>query len=277
MQLKTLLKSATDTLHATSPTPQLDAEILLAHALKKPRTFLLASPFYLLEDSVQQYFLNLIEKRRVGQPVAYLTGSQPFWSFDLTVSEDTLIPRPETEHLIELALERLDKTAACRVVDLGTGSGAIGLAIAKERPNCQVFATDISEAALKIAELNAKQLDIKNIGFYQGDWYHALPTQSYDLIVSNPPYIAAQEISLLSTEVHFEPVVALFSEENGLKDISIILKQAPLYLNPNGFALIEHGFLQGESVRSLFSTAGFKEIFTEQDYSGHERVTRGKF
>ena len=273
--MKTLLKSATDCLAHISQTPLLDAEILLSHALQKPRVFLHTWPCYVVDDATEQKFFELIEKRRAGWPVAYLTGIQSFWSLDLTVNPDTLIPRPETERLVELALARLNKNTSYQIADLGTGSGAIGLALAKERPESQIFATDISEAALAVAKQNAKQLDIKNIQFFNGSWCEALPRQRYDLIVSNPPYVASHETALLSPETRFEPSIALFSEKDGLKDIDHILKQAPLYLKPDGCILIEHGFLQGESVRSLFKRAGFNSVFTERDYNGHERVTGG--
>jgi release factor glutamine methyltransferase len=275
MPLKILLKSAADVLRQTSQTPLLDAEILLAHVLQKPRSFLQGWPLHQIDDATEQHFLGLIKKRQKGWPVAYLTGFQPFWSFNLTVDQSTLIPRPETEHLVELALEKLDKNTTYQIADLGTGSGAVGLAIAKERPHSQIFATDMSESALKVASGNASRLGIKNIRFYQGDWCMALPNQFYDLIVSNPPYVAAHEALLLSAETRFEPAMALFAKENGLKDIGCILNQVPFYLKPGGYVLVEHGFSQGEQVRSLFEKAGFTKVFTEQDYSGHERVTGG--
>lgn len=276
MQLKNLLKSAADRLEHTSQTPLLDAEILLAHALQKPRIFLQTWPYHVVDDATEQKFFELIEKRRAGWPVAYLTGVQSFWSLDLTVNPFTLIPRPETEHLVELALTKLNKNTPYQIADLGTGSGAIGLALAKERPDSQVFATDISETALAVAKQNANQLDIKNIQFFNGSWCEALPHQRYDLIVSNPPYIAEHETALLSPETRFEPAIALFSEKDGLKDIDHILKQAPLYLKPDGCILIEHGFSQGKSIRTLFERAGFNNVFTERDYNNHERITGGR-
>lgn len=291
--LSKILKIAVDTLFHTSKTPLFDAEILLAHVLNKPRIFLHAWPMHKINKKQKDDFFELIKKRNDGCPVAYLTGTQEFWSMNFVVNEATLIPRPETEHLVESALTKLDKKANYQIVDLGTGSGAVGLSIAKELPKSQVFATDISQAALDVARLNANQLNIKNIQFYQGNWYDALPSQichvapafagvnsgwhpaKYDLIVSNPPYVSLNEVSLLSKEVEFEPYIALFSEENGLKDIQYILHHAHAYLKRGGYLLIEHGFLQGEFVRSLFETAGFKEIFTCRDYAGHERISGG--
>ena len=274
MLLKTL-KTAVDILSHASKTPLIDAEILLAHVLQKPRIFLQTWPDHQLSDEEDRCFFDLVNRRKTGVPIAYLTGFQPFWSFNLMVNESTLIPRPETEHLVELALSKLDKNTAYHVVDLGTGSGAIGLAIAKERPNSQVFATDKSQDALDMAIRNAKALNIKNIQFYQGNWCDALPANRYDMIVSNPPYVALNEISLLSSDVHFEPSTALFSGEAGLNDIFCILNQAQHYLKPDAYLLVEHGFSQGKAVRSLFETAGFHEVFTQRDYNGHERVSGG--
>jgi release factor glutamine methyltransferase len=276
MLLKTLLKIGIDRLQTNSTTPIADAQYLLAYTIKKDRIFLLTWPEKIIDDLCQKKFFELIEKRRLGWPVAYLIGTQSFWSFELTVTPDTLIPRPETEHLVVCALEKLNTHCAYQIVDLGTGSGAVGLAIAKERPCAEVFATDKSTAALRVAKLNACQLAIQNIHFYQGSWCKALPMHLYDLIVSNPPYIARTETDLLSPEVYFEPSSALFSEEEGLKDIHSILEQSLNYLKPNGWLLIEHGFSQAQKVRLLFEKVGFQEVFTRKDYSGHERVTGGK-
>lgn len=269
------LKTGVDILSHTSKAPLIDAEILLAHVLQKPRIFLHTWPDRNLSDEENCCFLDLLNRRKTGIPIAYLTGFQPFWSFNLMVNETTLIPRPETEHLVELALSKLDKNRAYQVVDLGTGSGAVGLAIAKERPKAQIFATDISHDALDIAMRNANALNINNIQFYQGNWCDALPANAYDMIVSNPPYVALNEVSLLSPEVHFEPSTALFSGENGLTDMAYILHQAKHYLKSGGYLFVEHGFSQGEEVRLLFETAGFEEIVTYLDYSGHERVSSG--
>lgn len=273
--LKVLLKTGVDRLKGKSETPLLDAKYLLIHVLQKDLAFLEAWPEFSMDHASEKSFLALIEKRAKGCPLAYLTGSQPFWSFNLRVNENTLIPRPETEHLVECALEKLDKTQHYQIVDLGTGSGAVGLAIAKERPNSQIFAVDFSEKALEIAQLNAKELGIKNITFLQGSWYEALPKRFYDLIVSNPPYVAQQERHLLSPEVHFEPETALFSDEAGLKDIGRIIRGASEYLKLGGWLMIEHGFSQGAVVRDFFERMGFESVFTRKDYAGLERVTGG--
>lgn len=273
--VKTLLKSTASLLQTVSQTPRFDAEILLAHLLQKPEIFLHAWPDYVVDDNTANRFFALIEKRRMGWPVAYLTGIQPFWSLDLTVNQSTLIPRPETECLIELALSKLHRNTAYQIADLGTGSGAISLALAKELPDSQIFATDISEAALDVARLNARKLNINNVQFFQGSWCDALPRLDYDVIVSNPPYVARHESQLLSIETQFEPDTALFSDENGLKAIHAILTQALSYLKSGGFILIEHGFSQGKQVRAMFKDKGFTCVFTERDYSNHERVTGG--
>lgn len=277
MILNLLLQKGIANLEGKTPTKAQDAACLLAYVLKKSPLFLIMYPEQVIDESLQEAFLALIEKRSQGCPIAYLTGQQPFWSMELRVTSDTLIPRPETEHLVEAALEKIPTQASYQIADLGTGSGAVGLALAKERPGSQVFATDQSTAALEIAKWNAKQLAIPNIQFYQGDWCDALPSQRYDVIVSNPPYIAVTEMGLLSPEVHFEPPTALFAEEEGLKAINTILRQAPVYLKSRGWLLIEHGFSQGKKVRALFEQSGFCEVFTQKDYAGHERVTGGVF
>lgn len=270
--IKTLLETGYQ--HLSSQT---DVQYLLSYVLKKDRSFLYRWPSYVVETPVSQAFHALIIKRKQGWPIAYLTQKQPFWSLDLTINSSTLIPRPETEHLVEVALSKIDTGQICQIVDLGTGSGAVGLALAIERPESEIFATDISEAALDVARYNADQLATQNVRFYAGDWYQALPKgQQYDLIVSNPPYIAQDERHLLSKEVYFEPLIALFSEEGGLKDIRRIIKEAPYYLKKGGWLLLEHGFLQAEKVRCLLKQRGLQSIFTQKDYAGHERVTGGQ-
>lgn len=275
--IQRLLTQAILRLTECSQTPQRDAESLLSDVLKKPRTFLYAWSDQAVSNEVKEAFFERIDKRRAGYPMAYLLGRQSFGSFDLFVNEATLIPRPETEQLVACALEKLNEHSAYRIADLGTGSGAIGLTIAKARPSSHVFATDISPEALSVAKKNAEQLHIANISFYQGNWCDALPKLAYDLIVSNPPYIAANEMHLISPEVHFEPTLALFADENGLAAIRCLLLQVPNYLKPQGYFLLEHGFAQGKSVRSLLAFAGFVEIFTWRDEAGHERVTGGKW
>jgi release factor glutamine methyltransferase len=219
--------------------------------------------------------MALANRRVAGEPVAYITGRRGFWSLDLHVSPDTLIPRPETELLVELALEHLPASGPVTVLDLGTGSGAIALALAKEQPLARIIAVDASLAALSIAQANAAELRVGNIKFMHGDWYAGLAGQRVEVIVSNPPYIEAADAHLGQGDLRFEPRSALASGEDGLDDIRVIVAEAPEHLSPNGWLLIEHGWNQGAAVRRLFSTAGFVDVVTEQDLEQRDRVTLG--
>jgi release factor glutamine methyltransferase len=218
----------------------------------------------------------LINRRINGEPVAYITGRRGFWSFDLQVTPDTLIPRPETELLVELALAYIHPNLASQVLDLGTGTGAIALAIAHERPNAHVLAVDYSEAALAVAKNNATELKIRNIEFIQSDWYSNIVSQRVDVIVSNPPYIEAADVHLQQGDLRFEPVQALTSGTDGLDAIRIIIAGAKNHLNPHAWLMIEHGWNQAEAVRNLFAQSGFVEISTEQDLGNRDRVTMGR-
>jgi len=257
-------------------TPRLDAEILLAHALAKSRAWLYAHGDDQLDVDVQRSFSGLLELRRQGQPIAYLTGRREFWSLTLSVNADTLIPRPETELLVELALQRIRPEAPSRVLDLGTGSGAIALAIARERAQAQVQAVDANARTLAMAEKNSAKLNLHNVSFLRSDWYSALACGRYDVIVSNPPYIAEGDPHLQQGDLRFEPRMALASGVDGLDAIRIIVDQASTHLLPNGWLLVEHGHEQGEAVRALFATAGFSLIETAPDLEGRERVTQGQ-
>jgi release factor glutamine methyltransferase len=254
----------------------LDAELLLAHVLNKRREFLLTWPETDLTESEQQKFLHLLEQRVLGQPIAYLIGKQAFWDFDLTVTADVLIPRPETELLVELVLERLDENKHL-LADLGTGSGAIALALAKERPQWQLVATDSNEAALNVARLNARSLQLNSIEFRQGVWLDALNNslnnELYDAIISNPPYIDKTDTHLNQGDVRFEPAQALVAEEQGLADLKQIVTQARSSLKPGAMLLLEHGYQQGEAVRQLFEQSGYNKVQTHNDLAGLERVT----
>lgn len=254
-----------------------DAEALLAKALGKNRSWLFAHADDALEEVVARRFREWIELRRQGQPVAYLTGQREFWSLPLSVSSDTLIPRPETELLVELALQRLPVDAAVAVLDLGTGSGAIALAIASERGKAQVTAVDAHPRTLAMAEKNAAKLAIGNLRLLRSDWYSALAGQRYALIASNPPYIADGDPHLLRGDLRFEPRMALASGADGLEAIRIIVAGASAHLLPGGWLLIEHGWQQGEAVRELFASAGFSAIETARDLEARERVTLGQY
>ncbi|MDE2156520.1 MAG: peptide chain release factor N(5)-glutamine methyltransferase [Xanthomonadaceae bacterium] len=254
---------------------RLDAELLLLHVLGKPRSWLFAHAGDTLEMDVQTAFSALVGRREGGEPVAYITGRQGFWSLELEVTPATLIPRPETELLVELALARLPRDAACAVADLGTGSGAVALAIASERPLAQVVATDASTAALAVARRNAQRLGIGNVAFAHGDWLAPLAGRRFALIVSNPPYIEAADPHLAQGDLRFEPAAALASGADGLDAIRRIVRAARTHLDPGGGLLFEHGWNQGAAARALLAEAGYAAVFTAQDLERRERVSGG--
>lgn len=252
------------------------AEVLLAHVLGRPRGFLKAFPECALDAAQWQTFQDLIARRAGGEPVAYLTGTREFWSLQLCVTPDVLIPRPETERLVELALERIPQHAAWRIVDLGAGSGAIALAIASERPCCTIVATDASAAALHIASDNATRLNLSNVIFHEGRWYEAVNGERFDLIVSNPPYVAPGDPHLSQGDLRFEPPAALASADDGLHDLRIIVQGATTYMKAGGWLLVEHGYDQQRAVRELFDTAGFVDVTGYADLADVPRVVAGR-
>ena len=254
-----------------------DAEILLAHVLGRSRTWLYAHADAETCADARRRFEALLARRRAGEPVAYLTGSRGFWRFELRVNADTLVPRPETERLVELALERLPEDAAWRIVDLGTGSGAIALALAAERPRAVVVATDASEGALAVARDNARALGLGNIAFRHGDWFAPLAGERFDLVASNPPYIALGDPHLDAGDLRFEPPAALSSGADGLDAIRAIAQGAPSHLSPGGWLLVEHGWEQGPAVRALFEAAGLVGVATHLDLEQRDRVTLGRY
>jgi release factor glutamine methyltransferase len=253
-----------------------DAELLLLHVLRQPRGWLFAHADDEMGMDVQTAFSALVERRAAGEPVAYITGRRGFWSLDLEVTPATLIPRPETELLVELALRHLPPDAACSVADLGTGSGAIALAIARERPRARVAATDASADALAVARRNAQRHAIGNVAFAHGDWLAPLAGQRFDLIVSNPPYIEAADPHLAQGDLRFEPPAALASGPDGLDAIRRIVRDARTHLHPGGWLLFEHGWNQGEAVRGLLAGAGYVEVFSAQDLERRDRVSGGR-
>lgn len=255
-----------------------EAELLLLHVLERPRSWLFAHATDPLAANDQAAFEALLARRVAGEPVAYLTGRRGFWTLDLEVDPATLIPRPETELLVELALERLPPDQALQLADLGTGSGAIALALASERPRAQVLATDASPGALAVAARNAARHELDNVRFAEGghDWYAPLQGVRFDLIASNPPYIASNDPHLEQGDLRFEPSTALASGMDGLDDIRRIVDGGQAHLRPGGWLLIEHGWDQGAAIRALFEATGFAEVQTVQDLEQRDRITLGR-
>lgn len=262
--------------NASTAIDRVDAEVLLAHALATPRTWLFAHATDPVDAEVAGRFASLLDRRLAGEPVAYLVGAQGFWTLDLDVSPATLIPRAETEVLVEQALSRIPGNAESRIADLGTGSGAIALALAKERPRAVVVATDASEAALEVARRNATRNGVVNVTFRQGDWCTPLAGERFHLIASNPPYIAEGDPHLDKGDLRFEPPSALSSGREGLDAIQQIVRAAPRHLDAGGWLLLEHGWDQGEAVRALLQAAGFAEMETVLDLEGRDRVSLGQ-
>ena len=270
MRVTTLLRAASARIDAV------DAEWLLAHVLERPRGWLYAHADDSVDASVRDRFEALVERRAAGEPVAYLTGTRGFWTLDLHVTADTLIPRVETELLVELALARLPANQDCHVADLGTGSGAIALAIASERPRARVVAIDASAAALDVARRNAADLGIRTVDFRQGDWCAALGDATFDLVASNPPYLAEDDAHRTLGDLRHEPEAALVSGGDGLDAIRSIVANVMAHLRPGGWLLLEHGWEQGDAVRALLVDAGFADVATQQDLEDRDRVTLGR-
>lgn len=258
-----------------SPSPRLDAELLLAAALGKPRSFLHTWPERLVSGEAAERYASYLERRRQGEPVAYILGHQGFWSLDLEVAPHTLIPRPDTELLVETALALVTLPQA-RVLDLGTGTGAIALALACERLGWQVNGVDRISEAVALAERNRERLGLGNAAFRESHWFSALGAERYDLIVSNPPYIAAQDPHLAQGDVRFEPSSALVAGTDGLDDIRLIVSQSPAHLNAGGWLLLEHGYDQAAAVRELLAREGFEAVESRRDLGGHERISLGR-
>ncbi|MBP9955889.1 MAG: peptide chain release factor N(5)-glutamine methyltransferase [Pseudomonas sp.] len=271
--IESLLKSAE---LPDSPSPRLDAELLLAHALGQSRSYLRTWPEREPDAAQCAAFAALLERRRAGEPVAYLLGRQGFWSLDLEVAPHTLIPRPDTELLVETALT-LGPGGPARVLDLGTGTGAIALAVACERPAWQVLGVDRVSEAVQLAERNRARLGLGNARFVESVWFSTLGGERFALIVGNPPYIAADDRHLNEGDVRFEPASALVAGEDGLDDIRRIVAEAPEHLEAGGWLLLEHGYDQAEAVRALFAARGFAAVESRRDLGGHQRITLGQW
>jgi release factor glutamine methyltransferase len=265
------LKAAADELKSRSDSPRLDAELLLGHVLGKDRAALRAADEAPLCASRRGAFQSLVGRRAAGAPVAYLTGEREFWSLSLQVTPAVLVPRPETEILVECALERLPRNAPCAVLDLGTGSGAIAIALASERPEATVTGTDLSAPALTLAAANAARLGLSNLRWRHGSWFDAVRGERFDLIASNPPYIAAADPALAALAA--EPALALTPGPSGLEAFAAIIAGAPAHLVRGGWLLLEHGAAQASEVIHLLLGHGFREPRTRADYAGLSRVT----
>ncbi|OLO09010.1 protein-(glutamine-N5) methyltransferase, release factor-specific [Salinicola sp. MH3R3-1] len=274
MTIDDALREATARLSA-SPTPRLDAEVLLAHLCERSRTWLYTWGDRALTDDQTARFDALLERRGEGCPVAYLTGSREFWGLDIQTSPATLIPRPDTERLVEVALESA-AAANGELLDLGTGTGAVALAFASERPGWQVTGVDRAADAVSLAQSNAERLAIANVRWLESDWFSALSGQRFDIIVANPPYIAADDPHLTRDDVRFEPRSALVAEAAGLSDLAWLARHASAYLKPEGWLWMEHGHTQAETVRNTLMHFGFLGVVSRQDLAGHERITGGQ-
>jgi release factor glutamine methyltransferase len=262
---------------ASARVEPVDAALIVAHALGRSRTWLYTHGDEVVEAAARQACERLLRRREAGEPVAYVTGRRSFWRFDLRVTPDTLVPRPETELLVELALDRLPEDRTLRIADLGTGSGAIALALALERPRAQVVATDASEAALAVASDNARALGLDNVAFLQGDWFAPLAGERFDLVASNPPYVALGDPHLDEGDLRFEPPAALASGADGLDAIRAIAHGAAAHLVAGGWLLVEHGWGQGPAVRALFEAAGLSGVATHVDLEQRDRATLGRY
>jgi release factor glutamine methyltransferase len=274
--LKSLLLQGQQQLANSSDSPRLDAEVLLGHVLQANRAHLYANPDREITATTQAAYERLLNERHTGRPVAHLTGQREFWSLPFAVTPEVLSPRPETELLVEQALKHIPADQVCEVLDLGCGSGAIAIAIASERPLCKLTATDISKAALNIARNNAATNQCDHIRFLEGRWLNAVGTQHFDVIVSNPPYIAIAEAELTDPELAYEPQLALYSGADGLDDIRLIINEAPAHLHSAGVLLLEHGFNQAAAIASLFAQHNFTEIRTHADLAAQPRVTEAR-
>ncbi len=271
--IEELLLAARSQLTPVHDSARLDSELLLAHVLNRSRAWLYTWPEHRPTPAESEQFRQLVEQRQNGTPVAYLTGQCEFWSLALEVNPATLIPRPETELLVEQALNRISPGTALRIADLGTGTGAIALSVATERPECRIVATDRCPTALATARRNADRHGITNVSFRTGDWYQPLAGEQFDIILSNPPYIADGDPHLQQGDLPFEPPTALTAGNDGLDAIRILINSGRKHLHPGGWLIIEHGFDQGAAVTRLFQQSGYHPVQSYRDLAGHDRIT----
>ncbi len=280
MSISALLQQAKNSL-SDSESPLIDAQILLCHVLDVDRSYFYKAPEEIIPEQLQKKYSDLIEKRCQGIPVAHLTGQREFWSLNLNVSKNTLIPRPETEHLVEAALEIINQGKIEHIADLGTGTGAIalslGVELSKSFPDCQIIGTDISSDALQIADQNLIKLQLKNVTLIEGSWCEALGNSMFDLIVSNPPYIAENHHCLVEGDVQHEPILALTSGADGLDAIREIIMNISNSMNSEAWLILEHGYDQKEAIQELLRERGFQKIETRQDYANLDRISLGQW
>lgn len=276
MTLRKIIDRSAGPLAAISPNPRLDAEVLAMHALGLTRSDLITRADRSLSRDEHATVEALVQRRVQGEPVAYIVGNREFWSLLLNVTPATLIPRPETELLVEQALLRIPADAELHIADLGTGSGAVALAIARERPGCQITATDICHEALAVARENAAHLDLTNVEFRRGSWLAPFHEETFDLIVSNPPYVRERDPHLDRGDVRHEPRRALVAGHDGLDAIRHIASRARKHLRSGGHLLLEHGYDQAESVASLCRWYGYRDVTSRRDLADHERVTTAR-
>ncbi|MFI4919289.1 MAG: peptide chain release factor N(5)-glutamine methyltransferase [Legionellales bacterium] len=277
IDIRTALEHALLQLGPVNPDSRLEAEILLGQVLHQNRAYLFAHPEKLISHTQLDAYQAFIAKRVQGVPIAYITGIRSFWSLSLNVNQHTLIPRHETEQLVELTLELIPNKPDIQILDLGTGSGAIALALAQERPNWQIDACDLSQDALLVAQDNAQKHQISNVNFYQSDWFNNLKPKRYHAIVSNPPYIAPQDPHLQQGDVRFEPQSALVSGQEGLADLQYLIEHSRDHLQPDGLLLLEHGYDQKLHLSAILKKLGYKNIQSWQDLQGHYRMSGGMY
>lgn len=277
LTIKTLLQESTQRLHKLSDSAKLDCQLLLAKVLEKPTSYLLTWPEKVLTDKQIDYFQRLFARRLHGEPIAYILQEKEFWSLTLKVAPSTLIPRPDTETLVELVLNNhIENTLSC--LDLGTGTGAIALALASEKKQWQIDAIDFNVEAVKLAKENATTHQLNQVNIYQSDWFSEVkPHKKFNVIVSNPPYIDELDPHLSEGDVRFEPLSALVANNNGLADIEHIAEQALSYLLKNGAIYFEHGFEQASQVQNILINLGYQNIVTAKDLSGNDRITYGYY
>ena len=272
----TALRDAEEELAQTSDTARLDAELLLCETLNISRTHLATWPEKGLDEHEHRQYQALIERRSNGEPIAYILGSQDFWTLELITTPNVLIPRPETELLVEAALERLAEKQSATIIDIGTGSGAIALSIAKEKPSNTVIGTDISKAAISVAAQNKNMNNIDNTYFIHGKWSSNIKNESCEMIVSNPPYIAQNDQHLTLGDIRFEPNIALVSGKTGFEDIDKIIQDSQRTLKKNGWLLFEHGWEQGPQSQQKLKQAGYQNVMLLKDLNGNDRVSIGQ-